>query len=126
MRVSLPSNYLKADDLQGRRPEVTIERLALESFEGEGEKYILYFAGKDKGLVLNVTNTRTLIDALGDESDDWIGATVELFTIDVDFQGRLTKGLRLRVVSAPQRERRPAPPVQDGPHHPVADDEIPF
>jgi hypothetical protein len=135
MRIEIPSKYLKTTDLQGRRPNVQIDRVTYEDVDGD-MRYILYFIGKAKGLILNVTNTRTLLDALGDESDHWQGATLELFAIDTEFQGRATKGLRLRLVDAEpqQQQQRPqqqqqqqaAPNQATGNHQAIDEDEIPF
>ena len=51
---------------------------------GEGKdrqaKPVLYFHNREKGLVLNVTNARTIEDAYGTETGDWAGQLVELFS----------------------------------------------
>ena len=51
-----PSKYLKAGDLDGHAVAVTISHIAMEEV-GQGDvKPVLFFAGKEKGLVLNKTN----------------------------------------------------------------------
>jgi hypothetical protein len=129
MRISaaFPSTYLKAADLQGRTVPVAIDRVELEEIGGE-HKPILYFQGKDKGLVLNKTNANNIAAVYGDDTDDWIGGGIQLFPTMVDFQGRSVEAIRVRVAprkaaSAPQP--RPAPAPQNGGHADL-DDEIPF
>ena len=73
------SKWLKASDLQGGRPTVTIKSVELIEFEDDGvkkEKPALTFEGKDKGLVLNATNTEELIHAFGPDSEDWKGKKI--------------------------------------------------
>ena len=92
----IPSKWLKAADIDGDVP-VTIDRLANEEVGKEDElRWVLYFREKEKGLVMNVTNLRALEAAYGDESDDWIGESITLFTMPVPFDGRIVQGVRLR------------------------------
>jgi hypothetical protein len=77
------SNYLKADDLQGKRPQVIIEGVEVVEFENDGnkeEKPALKLKGKDKKLVLNATSVKELISVFGPSSDDWSGKTIQLGT----------------------------------------------
>lgn len=93
---AFPSTYLKAADLEGKNVKVTIRSVILEEV-GQDRKPILYFEGHEKGLVLNRTNSNTISDAYGPETDDWRGATIELFPAMVDFQGRSVEAIRVRV-----------------------------
>jgi hypothetical protein len=120
MRISaaFPSTYLKAADLQGRTVPVAIDRVELEEIGGE-HKPILYFQGKEKGLVLNKTNANNIAAVYGDDTDDWIGGGIQLFPTMVDFQGRSVEAIRVRVAprkaaSAPQP--KPASMPQNGGH----------
>ena len=143
MRVSdaFPSNYLKAADLQGRVVVVTIDRCEMEDI-GDERKPILFFQGKQKGMVLNKTNANNVAVLYGDDTDEWTGQPVELFEAMVDFQGKTVPAIRIR---APRRQNgarnaapartapaRAAAPVNGAPHDernpPPADldDEIPF
>lgn len=125
------SAYLKAGDLPvGRDIHVTIERVEVKDW-GDGDvKPIVFFLGKQKGLVLNRTNAEVLQDVLGDESDDWQGASVTLFTTKVQFNGRTVDAIRLRCQSRKQRAKAPveraAPPPQSSTHNDQLEDEIPF
>ena len=131
MRVSdaFPSQYLKAGDLQGRTVKVIIDRYTVEDV-GDDRKPVIYFVGKEKGLVLNKTNASEIAFTYGDDMDDWGGKEIELFSMMVSFQGKNMPGLRVRAVrsSAPAvRQPAPAPAPAHAPPEPVdLDDEIPF
>jgi arabinogalactan endo-1,4-beta-galactosidase len=131
LRISeaFPSNYLRATDLQGRNIKVTIDRIEMEEI-GDDRKPILYFVGKEKGVVLNKTNANNIAAAYGDNTDDWQGAEVVLYEAMVDFQGKTVAAIRIRIPprtpvrqrSTPEQETPPAapPPSRD------PDDDIPF
>jgi hypothetical protein len=106
---------VKADDLSAGPQTVAIRELAIEEI-GQGKsreaKGVLYFHGRDKGLVLNATNCRTIEDAYGTESDDWPGKSIELFSTETDFQGKRVPCVRVRIPkSASADDLLPADPV---------------
>ena len=81
--------------------EVTIkgyESIEIEVKKDEYEKkWIVYFQEKEKGLVINKTNRNMLSQIFGGEVKQSIGKKITLYyRDDVEFQGRLTKGLRLK------------------------------
>lgn len=139
MRISaaFPSQYLKSADLQGRRVKVTMSHVNMEDVGGD-PKPILYFIGKEKGLVLNKTNANNIAMIYGDDTDAWSGQTIELVEAMVDFQGRTVPAIRVYVqrnAAAPAPAPRPALPshivaqtngVHAAPVGTVVDDEIPF
>lgn len=98
-----PSNYLKAADLNGATARVTIRNVVVEKI-GTDTKPVLYFQGKEKGMVLNKTNANTIAMLFGPETDGWSGGQIEIFSAYVDFQGRQVEALRVR---APQRVTPP-------------------
>lgn len=130
MRISqaFPSKYLKATDIpKGREVTVQIDAVLMEVMEQSNEeKPILSFIGKQKGLVLNVTNSTTLSEAYGDDTDEWHGKPVVLFASTTSFNGRNVACLRLR---APDATSAPVvAPAQENVTTNVAagDDDIPF
>lgn len=130
MRISsaFPSKYLSAADLQGRAVRVTIARLEMGDM-GEGKrKPILYFEGKAKGLALNKVNSNNIASAYGDETDNWIGAELELFETMVDFQGKTVPAIRVRIPPRQVQQRAPAPTpkVQEPAGGNFDDQDIPF
>jgi hypothetical protein len=124
-----PSKYLKSSDLQGSVANVKIDRVTVEQI-GDDRKLVMYFVGKSKGMVLNKTNARTIGDVYGEDTDEWIEKPIEVFSMKVDFQGRMVDGLRIRVPAprkqaiAPNARERAAATVGRG-EDPL-DDEIPF
>lgn len=132
---AFPSNYLKAADLQGREPTVTIDMVKMEKM-GDDDKMVVYFSGKEKGMVQNKTNATTIADAYGPETEGWDGRQIKLVTAWVDFQGRSVQALRVRPPDqqngASQQQNHPAQqshqaPIQQPPQQDVPfSDEIPF
>lgn len=113
MRVSeaFPSQYLKAADLQEKQAAVQVERVDFEQI-GDDRKPVVYFKGKEKGLVLNKTNANNIAAVYGDETDDWLGADLVLFPTMVDFQGRSVPAIRVKIPPRrPTRTDAPAPMV---------------
>ena len=96
MSQAFPSKYLKAADLNGREVTVTIEDCHMEKL-GEDTRPVLYFRGKDKGLVLNKTNAGMIADSYGDDSDNWSGQPIIIYPDKTLFQGQMTPCLRVRV-----------------------------
>ncbi len=114
IRDAFPAKYLKSEDIGDRRVSVTLDRCEMEQMPGDKVeiKPVLYFRGKDKGLVLNVTNSNTLEIAYGFDTDKWLGQVGVLFTVDVEFSGKRTKGIR---IDAAQPEQVAVPePVASG------------
>ena len=125
MKISaaFPSNYVKASDLNGKPCPLTIRTCVLEEL-GQGndkeKKPVLYFQERQKGLVLNKTNSYTVADAYGDETVNWEGKPIEVYPTQVEFKGKQVDGIRVRIQPAAQ----PAPPAAAAAAAaPMADDE---
>lgn len=146
MKISdeFPSKYLKSSDLKGQEHRVIMANVEREEI-GSDKKLVLYFKGKEKGMVLNKTNANTIGDFYGDDSDDWYDQPLILFSIKTEFQGKPVDGLRCRIPTA--RDNRDAAPrratggvsdnlqpdtISSGPPagHPASasftDDDVPF
>jgi len=112
---AFPSTYLKTADLQGQRVPVQIAHVRVEPV-GQGKDQedlpIVYFQGKQKGMVLNKTNANTIAAAYGPETDMWTGQTITLYPTTTDFAGRTVPCLRVDCgAAAPQQA--PAEPAFD-------------
>lgn len=112
---AFPNKYLKAADLNGNAVTVTINAVKVEDIgRDKDEKPVLYFKGKDKGLVLNKTNSRTIQKIAGtDETDEWRGVEIVLYPTETEFSGEMVDCIRVRAPKTqPQREatRKLAPP----------------
>ena len=83
---------LKAADFIGKNlkvviSEVTIRKYPAREDQPATEKPVLSFEGKEKQLVLNATNTKTLIKAYGEFSEDWLSHEIGLTTADYTDKG---------------------------------------
>lgn len=127
MSDAFPSKYLRSSDLDGGNLRVVMQHVQMEKL-GDDTKPVLYFKGQEKGLVLNKTNAKTIAEVYGDESDDWAGGELILFTVMTEMQGKQTEGLRVRAPQ-PKDNPRPAVPQNGGPRRSSAqmgrDDDIP-
>lgn len=101
------SAFLKAETLKATGPQTfTITGTTEVVFEARDgrpaeKKPALVTRNEDSDevkVILNKENLRTLIDAFGEDSDDWRTKTVEaFFDKNVSFGGKRVGGLRLRV-----------------------------
>lgn len=113
MSEEFPSKWLKASDLGGREVKVIMANVEREKI-GDDTKPVLYFKGKEKGVVLNKTNANVVSDFYGDDTEDWFDQPVILYTVTTEFQGKATPGLRIRIPTA--RDNKPAKrdPISSG------------
>jgi len=120
MSEEFPSKYLRAVDLQGREVKVIMQQCEREQVgqEQDDTKPVLYFKGKDKGLVLNKTNAGVISDHYGDDSDDWYDQPLILFSTMVSFQGKTQPAIRVRIPTAKDNKTaaaRKPDPISSGP-----------
>ncbi len=131
MSEEFPSKWLKAGDLQGKDVKVIMSNCERETI-GDDQKPVLYFKGKDKGIVLNKTNASVITDFYGDDTADWYDQPIILFSVMTEYQGKATAGLRVRIPTA--KDSKPArDSISSGPVSAIAppakadmDDDIPF
>lgn len=98
---AFPSKFLAAADLKGKDVVVKITHVASDEI-GNKQKFICYFAGAKKGLVLNKTNFNTIVKVTGqDDTDDWTGSEICLYPTMVDFQGDQVDAIRIK--AAPKK-----------------------
>lgn len=126
---AFPSNYLKASDLKGRAIVVEIDRVDFEPVGQKKEmKPIVYFAGKDKGLVLNKTNATKIVALTGyDDTDEWGGCSIVIYPTETSFQGDMVDCIRVKAAPArPVSTRQQPEPEPEAVPEPLTDDDIPF
>lgn len=99
MKISeaFPSNFLKHTDLNGKKLKLTVSHVEMEKL-GDDTKPVLYFAGKQKGLVLNKTKASILAASFGDDTDDWQGQEVAIFPTQVTFGGEVKPAIGIEPV----------------------------
>lgn len=122
--TAFPSNYLKASDIGDKQPAVTIDRVEVEPVGRDKEmKPILYFKGKEKGMVLNKTNSRKIAELTGSkDTDNWSGCQIRLYSTETEFAGEMVECIRVKAAAAaaaPKPKPEPVAAVVD-------DDPIPF
>jgi hypothetical protein len=131
---AFPSNYLKASDLKGQQPVVTIDRVEFEPVGRTKEmKPVLYFVGKEKGIVLNKTNANNVANLAGTSmTEEWTGVRIRLYATHVEFQGESVEAIRIKAAPPQTAGARaaapPPPPPQPEPAEAIAitDEDIPF
>jgi hypothetical protein len=130
--AAFPSAYLKKEDLGDKKVLLTVDRVEMQDV-GQGDqmenKPVLYFAGHDKGMVLNRGNADAIteINSGDDEMDNWHGLRVVLYVDrNVMYAGKRVGGIR--IAPPPQDKGRPVPPppaaVVEG--FQATDDDVPF
>ena len=134
-----PTKYLSAADLQGRAVQVQISHVVLEAVGSPPENLpVVYFHGKAKGVVLNKTNANSIAQAYGPQTDNWPGATMEVFPSTTEFAGKIVDCIRMRPfqqgVTTPSVDQpppagvieQPAPPIPTAAPAVPDDSDIPF
>jgi len=120
-------SFLKTEDLLGKPIRVVVEEVVfqdLKSDQGIERKLVAKFAGKDKGLVLNLTNCESMTQITGtDDYEQWPGHTVILYPATTKFGNKTVPCLRIRAIVASQ-PAPPPPPVEEVAE--LTDDDIPF
>lgn len=98
------SQYLSVKDLAGRSVVVEISHSETKLI-GNDSKEVLYFMGKDKGLVLNKTNWNMIEMLTGKEdTDDWVGVQITLQPSKTEYKGEVVPCIRV----APDLPKRQA------------------
>lgn len=99
---AFPSKFLKASDLQDQTVGVVIDRVEFEPVGQDRQmKPVLYFEGKEKGLVLNKTNSNKIIQITGStETEDWHGTRVAIYPTETSFQGDMVECIRIKAAPA--------------------------
>ena len=117
------SKYLSATDLGDKKVRTRISKIRKEMMQQQGgkperAKFVSYFATLEKPMVLNTTNKIALVEKLGKNPADWIGADIGILAENTTFQGKLVKGLRLRVLSPPKAAAAKPSSILAGPQWP--------
>jgi len=99
-----PSRFLKAEDILDDELTLTITKVETVTLPGnkgeETDKPVAYFKEVPKGLIINKTNWKLIAEATGEEdSDDWVGKQITLFTLDVDAFGDVVAAIRVKKVT---------------------------
>jgi hypothetical protein len=134
------SNWLSSADLPDGDTILTIKQVTMEKLKNQQtkqdeEKPVLHFVEDMKPMVINVTNWKQIEKATGcDDTDEWPGKRIILFTMEVEAFGEMKLAIRVRS-HAPAAKKptpvagktgkpvgKPAPAAEPEP----SDDNIPF
>ena len=89
------SNSLKKEDLP-KPAKVIIESIEVVEFD-EGPKLRLNFKGKEKHLICNKTNARTIASMHGNDTDGWVGKEIVLYNDpNVAMGDKVVGGIRVQ------------------------------
>ncbi len=107
---------IKASDLQGHEPVVTIATIEPIEFQQNGKtdrKLKMTFVGKQKAFICNVTNARRIGMMHGSKFRTWVGKKIQLYSDIVDFKGEPKEAIRVRPVKSANgpAQQRAAPEV---------------
>lgn len=113
INAAFPSKYLKASDLGDKSPVVTISHVEVEQIGRDNDhKPVVFFEGKEKGLVLNKTNSRRICELLGtSETDEWVGQRIRIYATETEFGGETVECIRIK--SAGNGKPLPEPKPED-------------
>lgn len=125
---AFPSAYLKASDLGTSTPVVTIDRVEVEPVGRDREmKPVVYFKGKEKGVVLNKTNSNMIAGLTGSrDTDDWSGCQIRLYATTTEFGGETVECIRIKAAGVAKAKPKPAPQPAEEPVAVLDDSDIPF
>src|SRR4029079_18995688 len=98
---AVPSNYLKASDLKGNQVVVTIDRVEFEEVgRNKEQKALIYFVGKQKGVILNKTNARKITEITGSAlTEEWHGHAMVIYPTETEFAGETVECIRIKPVA---------------------------
>jgi hypothetical protein len=124
------SKFLKAADLTAEK-KLRIKSVTEEDVgvgRDKERKLVTWFTNDQRGLVLNLTNLRTLRGPFGDDTAAWVGKVIVVYPTMADFRGTMTPCLRVRI--PPPKEAnggqaaKPAAPPPAAPPADVVDDDF--
>ncbi len=126
------SQWLKAEDIKGQKPIVTIESAEVRENTYDGQtksQIVLTFVGKEKCLGLNFTNAQRIAELTGSEDfAEWVGVSLKLYVEKVKFQDKMVDAIRV-MPDLPEQKAVAATASQPeftGTSEAELDDSIPF
>jgi hypothetical protein len=111
------SSYLKAEDIGTDMPTFTMTSADVKTFDDGSAKVVVEFSETDKILPLNKTNATAIADLYGLDTDAWVNRQIMLFTMPVEFNGKMVQAIRVR---GPATQRQNYGAAKSGMHSPGA------
>lgn len=99
-RTLFDRDYLGHFDLMGREVVVTISKVIGGTLTAQGgkksKKPVCYFEGKEKGLICNKTNSKTIAGMYGNFTEGWVGKKITLYASTTEVGGETVDCIRIR------------------------------
>ncbi len=100
-RTMFDSKWIRAWDLGGKDFTMVIERVeagSIDNFQTQKKDRapILWFKGAKKPLLLNKTNSKTIAQLYGTNTDEWVGKAITLFGTTTSLKGETVDCIRIR------------------------------
>lgn len=121
-RAMFDREYLGSWDLQGNDVDVVIREVkGVEMKFGGGKKEkrpVVFFEGKDRGLVANKTIAKAIAAMYGKDTRKWVGKPVTLYPTTTSFGNETHDCVRVRPQPPrPREQRQQARPEQRRDRH---------
>lgn len=104
--------YVGAWDLNGKDVTVVISKVTGGEVMGDGgrksRKLILHFEGKDKPMVCNKTNGKTIAALYGNDAGEWAGKAITLYPTTTTMGSETKDCIRVRPRVPAVRSTRPS------------------
>lgn len=111
-RAMFDRDYIGAWDLQGKDVTVTISRVQAGELTAQGgrksKKPIIWFEGREKGLVLNKTNAKTIAAMYGTDTTEWPGKRITMFPTTTTMGSDTVDCIRVRPQVPPAAGKKAA------------------
>jgi len=108
-RSMFDRDYVGAWDLGGKDHVVQIARVKAGELTAQGgrksKKPIIWFEGREKGLVLNKTNAKAIAGLYGNDTEQWIGKRITIYPTTTHMGSEVVDCIRVRP-TAPQEPAR--------------------
>jgi ubiquitin len=97
-----PSKYVKGEDLKNKSYTLTIHRVKPEEMRPQPNapavsKFVIYFKGAEKGVILSRTLAEQIAEVVGsDDTSDWPGKSVMIYTMPMTVAGKDRIAIRAR------------------------------
>lgn len=101
---ALPKEFITGEEIGQREIKLVIANVVMKKMPNSNDhKPVMYFVGKERGMVVNSGNWDVMKTVYTDESDLWAGKTVILYSVQTQTPtGEPILGCRLRIEAGPE------------------------
>jgi hypothetical protein len=96
--------FLSAADIDEAGFVGTVESVNVEKMKDGSEKAVIVFEDRDRGIVLNKSRARAMLDLTGSKDfDDWVGVKVRVVAGETQFGGDTVPCINFRKPPVPKK-----------------------